>query len=264
MAEPIYFRGSRALAAQVVRQVTQSMTGDDMTHATLARGVHHAIGMAALSDIHDDFVTKARGGTGEDGVKWPPLAPATLAYGRKAPRGRGHAPGGKDGLLTKAQLRRWRQVYGTRLARFAVSMDMGSAKARAAKIAWAVVKAEGGRTKIAEYANRPHEILRDTGILLNSLSPGEVGPPGEATDSTTPNPSNPDQIFRTISGGVIVGTNVPYAGVHQYGSEKKGIPARPFLPVGEAPQIWRDRWAVVASQGIAAAIRHALANGGAT
>ncbi|TWU22456.1 hypothetical protein Pla52o_35120 [Novipirellula galeiformis] len=234
----VYFRGSRADAATLVRQVIQSLTGRGASHAILAQGVHRSIGMAALSDIHDDFVRKAKGGTGEDGVKWPPLAPATLAYGRRAPKGKGHAPGGKDGLLTRRQLKRWREIYGTRLARFAASMPLGAAKARAAKIAWATVKAEGGKTKIAEYANIPHEILRDTGVLLNSLSPGEVG-------------SNSDQIFKTILGGVIVGTNVPYAAAHQNGK-------RPFLPKGEAPQVWRDRWALTGERAITIALEHAI------
>jgi phage virion morphogenesis protein len=37
--------------------------------------------------------------------------------------------------------------------------------------------------------------------------------------------------------GVEVGTNLSYAPVHQKGSEKKNIPARPFMPINEDGQI---------------------------
>jgi phage virion morphogenesis protein len=36
---------------------------------------------------------------------------------------------------------------------------------------------------------------------------------------------------------VEVGTNLTYGAVHQYGSEAKNIPARPFLPIDEDGQI---------------------------
>lgn len=31
--------------------------------------------------------------------------------------------------------------------------------------------------------------------------------------------------------GILVGTNLPYAGVHQFGFDERNIPARPFLPL---------------------------------
>ncbi len=157
--------------------------------AEIVQGVFLAIGFAALSDIHADFVRKARGDVGEDGNKWPRLSPKYLAYGRrfgpgeqsrlKAAAGLGRAnskaPGGNSGLLTASQLKRWRQIYGTRLARFAASMPLAQAKAKAAAIAWATLKAEGAKTKLEVYGNRQVEVLRDTGILLNSLSMGQMG-----------------------------------------------------------------------------------------
>lgn len=263
MAERIYFRGSRREARRIVSAMVTALTGGSSDNSDLAAGVHTAIGFAALSDITDDFVRKSRGGVGEDGVKWAPLQPATLAYGRKAPKGKGHAPGGKDGLLTMAQLKRWRQVYGHSLARMAMSMDLGAAKVRAAQAAWSVVKSEGGQTKIAAYADRPHEILRDTGVLLNSLSPGQIGGDGASVTYSPPSgPGGSEQIFRSLSSGVIVGTNVPYAATHQNGNAKRNIPARPFLPKGDAPQTWRDRWAAVGMRGVSVAIRIAIMRGG--
>lgn len=278
MAEKIYFQGGRAEARQVVRSLIGAMTGAGGAYADLARGVHYALGFAALSDITADFVRKARGGVGEDGVKWPRLSPKTLAYSRRfgkgeqarlkkaagLGRGNAYAPGGKKGLLTKAQLKRWRQIYGTRLARFAASMPLGAAKARAAKIAWATLKSEGAKTKLEVFGNRPHEVLRDTGVLLGSLSPGQLGGDGSGVNYSPPSgPGGEEQVFRSMSNGIIVGTNVPYAAAHQNGNPKKGIPARPFLPKGEAPEVWRQRWAAAGTRATTAAIRMAFTRGAA-
>jgi hypothetical protein len=109
----------------------------------------------------------------------------------------------------------------------------------------------GAKTKISVFGSRKVQILRDTGVLLNSLSPGELLQGGAYSKPS--GLGGDDQIFNTISNGVIVGTNVPYAGIHNNGNASKGIPARPFLPK-EAPQVWKDRWSKVAEQAINIAI----------
>lgn len=255
----IFFRGSPDDARRIVGRFVAALAGSKNEHSEAANAVHTVVGFAALSDIKDDFVRKAKGQVGEDGVSWPRLAPATLAYGRRAPKGRGFAPGGKDGLLTKAQLKRWRQVYGHTLARLAASdTDMQSAKSRAAQIAWTVVKREGGKTKIAEYANRPHEVLRDTGVLLNSLSPGQLGGDGINLVYSPPGGDGGDQqVFQLRSDGIIIGTNVPYAKTHQEGDPKRGIPARPFLPK-RVPAEWSSRWLRAGVGAVQTGIRFAL------
>lgn len=238
------------------------------SNADLAQGVHTAIGVAALSDIKTDFVRKARGGVGEDGVKWPKLSPKTLAYGRRfgpgeksalkgaAGLGRQHsqAPGGNEGLLTKGQLKRWRFLFASMAARFAADMPVGEAKAKAAAIAWTILKREGARTMLEVYGHRDVEILRDTGVLLNSLSPGTVGAGGAYQKPT--GDGGQEQIFELIRAGVIVGTSVAYAAVHQNGG--KGIPARPFLPVDGIPQVWANRWLAAAVHAISSAFRIAI------
>lgn len=266
MANAIHFRGSREDAKQLIGEFVRTLGGSGSAVSAYARGVFLAIGFAALSDIQADFVRKARGETGEDGVKWPRLSPKTLAYSRRfgpgeksqlkkaAGLGRGN---NQRGLLTAAQNKRWKQVYGTRLARFAASMPMGAARAKAAQIAWEVVKAEGAKTKLEVFGNRQHEVLRDSGNLLNSLSMGELAGDGAGASYSAP----PDQKFQLLADGVIIGTNVPYAGTHQHGDPKRGIPARPFLPTNGAPPAWRERWAGVGIIAIGAALRQLLVSG---
>lgn len=257
----LYFRGNRALVKDAIIVVVRSISGNDQTHLQLAKTVHTAVGLAALSDIKDDFVRKARGEVGEDGNQWPPLSPKTLAYSRRfgpgekaelkraAGLGRGH---NRRGLLSAAQDKRWRQIFAHTFKRLVLSLDIATAKARAAGHAWNVLKREGAQTKLDVFGNRAHEILRDTGVLLNSLSPGELS--AGSTDYTPV----ANQIFALTGSGVIIGTNVPYASVHQHGSKKKGIPARPFLPKPKAPQVWVSRWSRVATLTISTAIRQAI------
>lgn len=260
----VYFRGNRDQARDVAYRLRSILVGRQADSLGIARGVYTAIGFAALSDIKQDFVTKARGGTGEDGTRWPPLTREYLAYGRRfgqgeqarlkraAGLGKQHryAPGNQKGLLTAEQLKRWRKIYAQLLARLLVSLPPGQAKARAAAAAWAKLKAEGAQTKINVFGGRTVEILRDTGILFNSLSPGQIGGIGPgSTYSRPPLPGGEEQIFDVIRNGVIVGTNVPYAASHNFGDPRRGIPQRQFLPQ-VAPQVWTDRWAEVADQAL--------------
>jgi phage gpG-like protein len=64
------------------------------------------------------------------------------------------------------------------------------------------------------------EILRDTGRLLASLTPGQAG-----------------NVQRTEPGAVVIGTNVKYAVFHHHGTAK--IPQRRLWP---DPQKWPARW----------------------
>lgn len=263
----VYCRAGSAEARAIINRFLAMITGNEIAD-NLAQGVFFAIGLAALIDIHQDFIRKAQGGVGDDGTSWPRLSPKTLAYSRRfgpgeqarlkgaAGLGRGNrfAPGGNKGLLSAKELKRWRQVYAMHLSRLLMTYPLTQAKSIAAGIAWNTVKAEGAKTKLEVYGNRAHEPLRDTGVLLNSLSPGymiwgEYHKPQKD--------GGKEQIFQSLANGVIVGTNVPYAKVHNEGNPAKGIPARPFLP-RVVPQKWIDGWAEVGIQAVEIALARSL------
>jgi phage gpG-like protein len=248
----VYFHGSRSMAKHLARRVVRMLTGQEPDDSGVARGVFLTLGFAALNSIKQDFIVKSRGGTGVDGVKWAPLTKEYLAYGRRF--GRGEQTGlkktaglGKEhrfgigqnkGLLTAAQQKEWQKIFGTRLARLSLSMPLPAAKARAAAIAWATLKRQGAKTKLEVYGNRQVEILRDTGVLFNSLSPGQLDNPGPNATYAKPTGDGGDQqVFQVLGNGVIVGTNVPYAEAHQEGKKP-----RPFLPTGEVPDEWEQNW----------------------
>jgi hypothetical protein len=259
----VYFQGSKTEARNLIIGVVRSLSGNSTEQAQAAKSVHTAIGVAALTDIKADFIRKSRGEVGEDGVKWEPLSREYLAYG-----GRRFGPGEQAtlkrqaglnqgnrhrGLLSSAQNKRWKMIFATRFKRFVLSMPPGEAKARAAQIAWATLKREGAKTKLEVFGTRQVDILRDTGILLNSLSPGVVDTGGNYQ-------APEDQVFDLTGSGVIVGTTVPYAKYHQ-GPRKNKKNERPFLPKDEAPAIWKTRWVGVGLAATVAAIRRVLGGG---
>lgn len=100
-----------------------------------------------------------------------------------------------------------------------------------------------------QLAQRKVKILRDTGILFNSLSPGILTKTGYRKPKKK---GGSEQIMDVSAGQVIVGTNVAYADTHQNGSPSRKIPARPFLPRSQSdvPRIWWDRWANVAKDAL--------------
>ncbi len=116
---------------------------------------------------------------------------------------------GKDGI-------RWAPLKPSTIAR--------RRKSKADKVVARTLQL-GSRRKLRQeelYGQRVVDILRDTGRLLRSFSPGVEDRPSSAAE----------QVFDTPSGAVIVGTNVPYATAHQHGNPARNLPARPILPVG--------------------------------
>ena len=272
----VRFNGTRAELVGILNQLARIMAGKEPDTLGLARGVMIAIGYAALSDIKDAFITKARGGTDEMGIKWPKLSKEYLAYGRRFGRreqsklkkaaglGRVHrtAPGDKKGLLTKGQLKEWRKLYSGFLRRFMLSLPESAAKSKAAAIAWNVMKKRGAKTKLEVFGNRQVEILRDTGVLFNSLSPGTISGSGPGTTYDKPTgEGGEDQRFELIPGGLIIGSNVPYFEAHQKGGKGLlGFPRRQMIPDQShpVPAVWWSRWARRANKALVSAAEYMI------
>lgn len=204
----------------------------------IAAGFKARIGFAILSLIAPNFDELGRGNTGADGTKWRPLTAAYLAYQRRFGPGEQadlkklaglgkqhrHAPGYKQtgepkkGLLDPQQLKQWRQIYARHLAYFITRLSEAEAKAIAAGIAWNKMKELGAKTKLEVYGQRQVQILVDTGRLRGSLLPGSLDETGgpEAHYRKPSGIGSQDQEFDiSVSGQVIVGTNVEYA-VHHH------------------------------------------------
>jgi hypothetical protein len=233
------FRGSRDDLVRVLRQIPAALAGGPDPFG-IARDIQLRCGVALLSQIQQDFITKSRGGTGRDGIKWAPLLRSTVAQRRTTGQERkslGISGKRTRGLLTPAQDKRWRAIFASRVAKLRLMMSDGEAKARAAQIAWTILKSEGAVTKLQVLGGRQVDIGRDTSRMFRSLSPGvEDRPSGES-----------EQVFEVPPGAVIVGSNVPY------------FPAfnkrRPVWPAdGQLPPAWADAVAIAMRAGITRAV----------
>lgn len=190
--------------------------------------------------IQQAFIVKSRGGTGDDGIRWTPMKPASIAQ-RRTTAGERKQLGitGKRtrGLLTPAQDKRWRQIFAQKKALFMAKFGLGAQEAagKAAAIAWTILKSEGAQTKLGLLGGRQVDMCRDTGRYFRSLSPGVEDKPSGADG----------QVFETPPGRVIVGTNVQYA---EYQAKR-----RPLWPAnGQLPEAW---WHAVAQAALRGAVK---------
>lgn len=250
MADKIVFVGTRGQVTDLALQLAAVLGGNSPDKHGIAVGFNMAIGLAALHDIHQAFLVKAGGGTDEMGIKWPPLSPQTVAGRRVGPRDVKRDPAVKE--RKKIVDREFRKLF----RRLSMSLPEPKARARARQIAESRATRQTGRTKVDVLGNRVVEILRDTGVLLNSLGPGELVAHGSSPIYTKPSgDGGVEQVFDVRPGLIIVGTNVKYAGAHNYGTNK--LPRRQFLPDDDSqiPQSWWENWEDAGAAALAVSAR---------
>lgn len=228
---------------QLIRSLPAILSGRVRDRYGVARGFRARVGWAFFSLVAEAFDEKSRGRVDSAGESWEPLSPEYLAYqrpitGRKPPKGPGKAPGGKNGFLTKDQLRLWRRIYADRYAWFIMREPDDEAQSHAAAVAWIIVKAQGAKTKLAEFGSRKagvdYSILRDRGTMRQTIQPGEVtDPEGVASEYDPPR----GQEFEDHGTRLVVGSNDPKAKWHHNG---KGRRERRFWPRRLPAEWWRQ------------------------
>lgn len=241
-----------------INGLIDALTGKAGRNDPRVRGVLLAIGLAALSSIKEAFVIKARGGTDAMGISWPELKPETIARRRqgshqkhsgKVDKGQYEAVKKQRELRQRIQRREFKRLF----AEFSTRLPEGEARARANRVASQRATAQSGMTIVEALGGRVVEILRDTGALLNSLSPGEI-----AGDSYV---IPEGQLFELAASSVILGSNLIYAATHNFGDAKRRIPRRQFLPDDDTqvPQEWLDDWVDAGRLAIIAVLQQELA-----
>lgn len=248
--ERVVFRGERR---EVWQQLQKAVAAANVDGAGILYGLKLRVGVALLSQIQQDFVIKSRGGVGRDGIKWPPLSPRTIAQRRTTAAERKAAgltaANRHRGLLTADENKLWKRIFARTLSRLMLDMPVGKAKARAAAIAWAELKKRGAKTKLGLFGNRQVDILRDTGELLRSFSPGIEDVPSNADG----------QIFRLDGSTVAVGSNKKPQ--HHRGIPNR-LPARSFWPLDDhIPESWWPAIDDAAGRGLVSAIKLLLTKG---
>lgn len=220
----IQLNASRADVRRIMARIPSMLAGRVPDPTGLVRDIQKRIALVVLSLIKEAFAVKARGGTDACGEKWAPLAESTIARRRL---GRGD----KKLLTVKARLaalppdeqkRIKRDIRDRKALLLAQGVDAAAAERIAREGAFSAGRARGGLipTKRGILGARSVEILRDEGLLLASLSPG-----------------NAANILETLPGRIIVGTNDPKAWYHQFGTSR--MPARRIIP---PPATWPADW----------------------
>lgn len=233
MAET-HYRGQRGRLKEFLLRLPAMLAGrsPDETNGGV-QALLTTLGLTALAIIRDAYVVKARGGTDEAGLRWAQLSPKTIAYSRRHPGLKRDTTGSMrpSSALSGEERTMWWSLYRQRKAWY-----QGN-KSHAAASAWTALKAAGARTILDIYGQVEVEILRDTGRLLNSLSPGI---------------RSPDQRFELGQGSVTVGTNVEYAKRLHNGDPKRNLPQRRLWPDwSEWPESWREQIYEALRDGIA-------------
>ncbi len=267
----VYFRGTRADITRIALQLAAVLAGRASDTHGVARGFMLTLGFAALTDIKEAYLIKATGGTDEMGIRWPPLSPETIANRRigrgdkTARKRKGETFLQRLSRIESANLIKLREKIRKRetkkaLKRFRLSLPEPEAQRRAKIVGGLKATRETGATKVVTLGSRSVEILRDTGVLLNSLSPGRLTGSGGSVGYTPPGgEGGSEQIFQIGAGEVIVGSNVKYFRTHQRGDSgvdkrgrKRNIPQRKVLPDAETPvpRVWWDRWTALANKGL--------------
>ena len=221
-----------------------------ITREIAGKPLRTAIGFSLLSDIGLNFTANAAipvgGPTPDVDMKWPPLSPKTIAARRFGPgeeaRLRRDAGVGRKGdgrgVLTKLQEAEWKKRYQG-IVKWLIT-DLGyslrNAKVVASKSAWAHVRTKhNAKTVVEVFGTRRVEILRDTGIMGNSISAGVLRPDGNYTGPTDPGGEN--QVFEVNPSNIVLGTVDFKAGFHHFGTSR--IPQRKLWP---DPEEWPQEW----------------------
>lgn len=108
-------------------------------------------------------------------------------------------------------------------------------------------KTLGKFTKLAWFGSRAVDMLRDTGRLFRSLTPGVEGRPS----------GNPDQVITNGPGTLVLASKCPYLETHQKGT--KHVPARPVFPVnGRIPDAYVPAVLGAMGRGVVALLAYLL------
>lgn len=128
--------------------------------------------------IHSEFLIKSEGGTDSAGIKWKPNSRQTIAQ-RPLASGEFTRLGLKRsekhrGLLTLEQDKLWKGIFRSTYLKLLARVGDKAAKAEAGKLAWAILKSRGAKTKLDILGSRKLPIGIDTHRLEKSIRPGRL------------------------------------------------------------------------------------------
>lgn len=261
----LVFHGRKADLIARLKQLGPILSGKAPDPGDIATDLLMPMGVALLGKIQDDYVKKSEGGTGEIGGRWAPLAASTLAMRRKGPTGaKAVAKLKRAARQVPAERQRLIQTHYNRLLELYRGGE-GTPGAAARMHARHLLRLmtpymAAGRVKRLEreltQQQQPKQqrrlalagafslILRDTGRLLNGLSPQL---------------NSPDRQLIVTPGAISIGSNVDYLKYHQSSLPRRmkadgtpRLPRRQVLPDDQTPipESWRQEMSAAFADGL--------------
>ena len=251
----IYVRGRREDVREALLELPRILTSSS---DPLAKGFRNLIGFTLLAKAKDGFAIRSgpagpKPGFGPeaDGYAWEKLSPVTIANRRRGRRRlekrlrekyrEAKRERGARRKLLKKLYRQYVQAYIE--SGFSIPDARDLAKQRARREAMFRYR-DLARTKREILGEREVMILRDTGVLFNSLSPGRISEDGTSY-SPPSGPGGDRQLLLEAAGEVVIGTKVEYAGYHHSDQDRSGkLPQRRLWPKRIPWDWWEDVKAV--------------------
>lgn len=174
----------RTQVARLLHSLPGRITSRISDPEQISRVWHGHFARLIFKQIHDDFMLKSRGLPDSNSVRWPPLAPSTVA--RKLRTGGG---------LSSSQKKRWQRTFNSTLSAASGHMKRRQAVIKAREAAWQAVGSAAGGTSVP--------IGIDSGTLEKSLRPGTATSNGYVP--------RPKQQYTVRSSRFVLGSRVPYA-----------------------------------------------------
>jgi hypothetical protein len=212
----------RSEVRKIIRQLPGMISGRIPSRFGFHKIFWGAVAESLFRSIYDAYLDKSQGGADELGQTWPDLKQHTKAYKRHVTEGgtsksvitirnrnrsrdrEGNRKG--YGILTAAQYRLWRRIFGAIYHKNEFKMGDVAARVLAGQIAWTRLKKEGALTMWDTLGHRKLLILRSQkDVLFKSFTPGKFDP------STGYKKGNKNQVFIVNRGKVTIGTSVPHA-----------------------------------------------------
>jgi hypothetical protein len=244
-----------------LRSLPARLSGRVADPSGIGREFRMRLAFGFFSECIVDWDTKSQGGQGRDGISWPKLSRAYLAYQKGRPEGHSGTGGrykqdkaGKvaplhrvmrDEHLTPAQKRAWLKEYKGALAQLVTRHPIERARTLAVNAAWAATRADRAPTLLKQFGGRQTTILVDEGNLRRSIQPGELVATANGSDYQ---PKSADQAVEEKPGEIAVGSNLKTARWHHGGRGKN--PKRAFWPDNGLPPPWADTILNVCASGI--------------
>src|SRR5262249_11811917 len=120
----VTYQGNAGNVVALITKVPIALAGGNDPYQ-LVNPVLTAAGVALLGCVREDFITKSRGGTGRDGIKWQQLSPVTIAQRRLGPADR-KALKQREAKLSAADKKQLDVDYKRRLANLRLRGMQGS------------------------------------------------------------------------------------------------------------------------------------------